>query len=400
MMTLAPETVARIPFSRVEISDEARVGVERVLASGWVTTGGEVVAFEEEFARLTGARYAIAVSSCTSALELSLRGLRLWRGAKVLVPTVTFCSAAHAIVHAGYQPVLADVDPQTLLATETTVARAAHRVGGVDAMMVLHYAGYPAPVQALAAAAGLPLGRVVEDAAHAVGTFVNDRPVGAISVATSFSFYATKNLPIGEGGMITTDDDDLASFARRARLPGMSRDAWTRYLPGSNWRYSVEIDGMKANMTDVQAAIGRAQLRHFGSWQTRRAEIAHRYAARLAIVDGISLPLWPERGRHAWHLFVVRVEDSFGLDRDAFIARLAETGIDCSVHFIPLHHFPYFRSLLGPTNLPGADDAAEHIVSLPLYPALRDDEIDRVCAAIRSLGVRRVVRPVVAQRAS
>jgi dTDP-4-amino-4,6-dideoxygalactose transaminase len=399
-MTIAPELVARIPFSRVEISDEARVGVERVLASGWVTTGGEVVAFEEEFARLTDARHAIAVSSCTSALELSLRALRLWRGAKVLVPAVTFCSAAHAVVHAGYQPVLADVDPHTLLATEATVARAAHRVGGVDAMMVLHYAGQPAPVQALAAAAGLPLGRVIEDAAHAVGAAVNDRPVGAISAATSFSFYATKNLPIGEGGMITTDDDDIASFARRARLHGMNRDAWARYLPGSSWRYSVEVDGVKANMTDVQAVIGRAQLRHFAAWQARRAEIARRYAARLALVDGISLPQWPERGRHAWHLYVLRVEDTFGLARDALIARLAESGIDCSVHFIPLHHFPYFRSLLGPMSLPGADDAGDHVISLPFYPSLRDDEVDRVCAAIGSLGERRVTRPAVTQRAS
>jgi dTDP-4-amino-4,6-dideoxygalactose transaminase len=375
-------SVSRVPFTRVEICDEARAAVDRVLESGWVTTGHEVAAFEEEFADVVKARHAVAVSSCTAALELSIRGLMLRPGAKVLVPAVTFCSAAHAVVHAGARPVLVDVDPATQLVTEETVAAAARAAGGVDAMMVLHFAGAPAPVEALAAAAGLPLDRVVEDAAHGLATWVRDRPVGSLSRATSFSFYATKNLPIGEGGMLTTDDDRLASYARRARLHGMSRDAWARYTPGANWRYSVELDGLKANMTDVQAAIGRMQLRHLPAWQLRRRAIARRYSERLAGIGGLGIPELHVDGVHAWHLYVVRIQPDFGIDRDTFIELLGSWGIDTSVHFIPLHHFPYFRTRLGDPSLPGADRAAAEVVSLPMYPSLSDDDVDRVALAV------------------
>jgi dTDP-4-amino-4,6-dideoxygalactose transaminase len=381
-MMVVTTAQSRVPFTKVEICAEARNAVDRVLASGWVTTGQEVAAFEEEFADFVRARHAVAVSSCTAALELSIRGLRLRPGAKVLVPAVTFCSAAHSVLHAGAQPVLVDVDPATQQVTEETAARAAHAAGGVDAMMVLHFAGAPVPVADLASAVGLPLDRVVEDGAHGLGTWVHGRPVGGLSRATSFSFYATKNLPIGEGGMLTTDDDALAAYARRARLHGMSRDAWARYTPGSNWRYSVELDGLKANMTDVQAAIGRMQLRHLPDWQLRRRAIARRYTERLAGIPGLGLPGMQVDGIHAWHLYVVRVQPDFGLDRDTFIELLSSWGIDCSVHFIPLHYFPYFRTRLGVPALPGAEQAASEVVSLPMYPALSDDAVDRVSLAI------------------
>src|SRR5829696_1715753 len=219
------ETATRIPFARTLIPPEAQESAARVLSSGWVTTGPEVAAFEREFAALVGAGHAVAVSSCTAALELALRALGLPRGARVATPTMTFCGAVHAIVHAGLSPVLVDIDPWTLMPTPETLARAVAGVGGVEAMVVLHFAGFPAQVDELAAAAGLPLDRVVEDAAHAVGTWVGERPVGALSAATCFSFYATKNLPIGEGGMITTDDPTVAEQVRRSRQHGMSRDA-------------------------------------------------------------------------------------------------------------------------------------------------------------------------------
>jgi dTDP-4-amino-4,6-dideoxygalactose transaminase len=258
---------------------------------------------------------------------------------------------------------------------------------------VLHFAGAPAPVAELAAAAGLPLDRVVEDAAHAVGGWVGEQQVGTISAATCFSFYATKNLPIGEGGMLTTADSGLADWARTARLHGMSRDAWKRYLPGANWRYRVELDGLKANLTDVQAAIGRAHLRHLGAWQERRGELAERYDKQLAEVPGVAAP-WrpvPEQGRHAWHLYVIRVGPEHGLGRDGLIAELARRGIDCSVHFIPLHHQPWFQerwaeALTG--GFPVADTVFSEILSLPLYPRLADGDVDRVCEAIADLGTR------------
>lgn len=387
MSVVIPEspTIPRIPFATTVISPEAQRAAARVLASGWVTTGPEVAEFEREFADAVGAEHAVAVSSCTAAIELALRSLRLPRDAKVLTSTMTFCGAVHAIVHAGLRPVLVDVNPETIMPDPETVARATRRAGGVDAMVVLHFAGQPAPVEQLAQAAGLSMTRVIEDAAHAIGTEVGDRRVGSISAATCFSFYATKNLPIGEGGMVTTLDPEIADFVRTARLNGMSRDAWRRYLPGSAWRYTVDVAGLKANMTDVQAAVGRAQLHHLAAWQARRAEIADRYDRGLAGIAGLATPARPSTGRHAWHLYVTRVLPSFGIDRDGFIAGLAERGVDCSVHFIPIHHQRYFLEALGDgieAEFPSADATFRQIVSLPLHPALSDEEIDRVCGSV------------------
>jgi dTDP-4-amino-4,6-dideoxygalactose transaminase len=390
---VVPDDGARIPFAAAEITPDAREAAARVLASGWVTTGPEVVAFEREFADWVGAPHAVAVSSCTAAIELALRGLDLPPGSKVLTSVMTFCGAVHAITHAGHQPVFADVDPETLMPGPAETAAAAARAGGVDAMLVLHFAGAPAPVAELAAAAGLPLDRLVEDAAHAVGGWVGERQIGAVSAATCFSFYATKNLPIGEGGMLTTADSGLADWARVARLHGMSRDAWKRYLPGASWRYRVELDGLKANLTDVQAAIGRAHLRHLGAWQERRGELAERYDKRLAEVPGVAAP-WrptPAQGRHAWHLYVVRVGPEHRLGRDQLIAQLARRGIDCSVHFIPLHHQPWFQQRWAEAvsgGFPAADAVFPEILSLPLYPGLADGDVDRVCEAIADLGTR------------
>ena len=379
------EDQVRIPFAKTEISLEAREAAARVLASGWITTGPEVVEFEREFAELVGADHAVAVASCTAAIEIALRALRLPAGAKVLTSTMTFCGAVHAITHAGLQPVLVDINPRTLMPDAETVADAVRVSGPVDAMVVIHFGGYPAPVEEMAAAAGLPLGRVVEDAAHAIGTKVGDRLVGTISAATCFSFYATKNLPIGEGGMLTTADPDIADYARQVRLHGMSRDAWKRYLPGSGWRYEVDVAGIKANMTDVQAAIGRGQMQHLAYWQDRRLELARAYDLRLSRIKGLSTPPWPAHGQHAWHLYVINVEPGFGVDRDGFIRQLADHGVDCSVHFIPLHHQPYFQRLLATQvkqSFPVADAVFPTIVSLPFYPGLSDDMLDRVCEEI------------------
>ena len=260
--------------------------------------------------------------------------------------------------------------------------------GPADAMVVLHYAGHPAPVRELAEAAGLPLSRVIEDAAHGFGTSLPDERVGSVSAATCFSFYATKNLPIGEGGMVTTADESIADYVRRARLHGMSKDAWKRYMPGASWRYQVSVPGLKANMTDVQAAIGRAHLRAFEGWQQRRAELVARYDAALADVPGILRPARPEAGAgtHAWHLYVVRVMPDSRLDRDTLIDALSERGIGTSVHFIPNHQQPYFAESLGTMRrLPAADLVAEQIFSLPLHPALDDADVDQVTSVLTDL---------------
>jgi dTDP-4-amino-4,6-dideoxygalactose transaminase len=383
-----------IPFARTVISAEARAAADRVLASGWVTTGRETELFEQEFAAWTGADQAVAVSSCTAAIELSLRALHLPLGAPVLVSTMTFCGAVHAIVHAGLRPVLVDIDEKTGMPSPDTTRRAAAECGGARAMLVVHLGGHPADVRALADAAGLTLSSVVEDAAHALGGWIGNDRVGQVSHATCFSFYATKNLPIGEGGMITTADPELAAWVRRGRLHGMSTDAWRRYLPGGSWRYSVEQDGLKANLTDLQSAIGREQLRHLGDWQRRRSQIARRYRERLADLPGLALPSCPRYGRHAWHLFAVRVQPEFGLSRDELVGQLSAQRIGTSVHFIPVHHLPYFRGVvqLPVGGLPVADAVFRQLVSLPLDQGLHDEDVERICDAVSAAS--RLYQPV------
>jgi dTDP-4-amino-4,6-dideoxygalactose transaminase len=381
-----------IPFARAEVCQQAVDAAVRVLESGWLTSGPEVVAFERELAHYLDAQHAVAVASCTAAIELALRALQLPPQSRVLTSTMTFCGAINAIIHAGHLPVLADINPDTLCMDPDTCATATKRAGGVQAMVVTHYAGYPIPIGELAEATSLPLTRVIEDAAHALGattdgTLPVGTPVGTLSAAACFSFYATKNLPIGEGGMVTTNDPTIADYIRRARLHGMSRDAWKRYLPGNSWQYTVNIPGLKANMTDLQATIGRAQLHRFPAWQARRALLANHYDEALDGIKGLRLPARPDKGEHAWHLYVLQVQPKFGTSRDQLLAHLAEHGIHCSVHFIPAHHFPYYQHLLDPQHLghhPNADAAYQQILSLPLYPSLALPDIDYISEWIGS----------------
>jgi dTDP-4-amino-4,6-dideoxygalactose transaminase len=258
-------------------------------------------------------------------------------------------------------------------------------------MIVQHMGGHPADVAELAAAAGLPASRVVEDAAHGLGGELRGTTVGGASHAACFSFYATKNLPIGEGGAIATDDDELAALACTARLHGMSRDAWRRYLPGGSWRYDVAELGFKANITDVQAAIGRAQLTCLPAWQDRREHLAERYDAALAGVPGLRLPSRPAEGRHAWHLYQVRVTSDFGMARDSVIDGLADRGIGTSVHFIPVHQLSAYQRVLGPEecrSVPVTDQVASEVLSLPMYPALDESDVVHIADALLALAGR------------
>jgi dTDP-4-amino-4,6-dideoxygalactose transaminase len=372
---------AGVPFARAEIVPEAAEAALKVLRSGWITMGPETLAFERELAAYLGARHIVAVSSGTAAIELSLRALRLPPGAAVLTPSLTFCGAVTPIMQAGLRPVLVDVDEATLVPTTASVAAAARRAGQPAAMIVQHTAGHPVDVTALAGAAGLPASRVIEDAAHGLGAQLHGRWIGQDSHAACFSFYATKNLPIGEGGAIATDDDELAGHLRAARLHGLSHDAWRRYLPGGSWRYDVAEPGAKANMTDVQAAIGRSQLAHLPAWQARRAQLAERYDAALAGVSGLALPPRPAHGRHAWHLYQVRVLPGYGMSRDLLIDALSTQGVGTSVHFIPVHQLTGFRKALPPDeclSVPVTDQVGRQILSLPMYPALTDTDVGHV----------------------
>jgi dTDP-4-amino-4,6-dideoxygalactose transaminase len=367
--------VASVPFTVPPVTDEARAAALRVLDSGWITTGAECAAFEQELGALLGQPHVVSLATCTQALELCLRALRLPPGAPVLTPSLTFCGAVAVIDHAGYRPVLIDIDEATLTPGPEEVARAAARAGRPAAMMLCDLAGYPVDKPALAEAAGLPLSRVVVDAAHGPGGAVGVADQATAPYATCLSFYATKNVPIGEGGAVATHDGDLAEWLRRARLHGMSRDAWRRYLPGGSWRYDVTEIGFKANLTDLQAAIGRAQLAALPGWQARRRDLFARYDDHLADLVGQGRVCLPTRHRgHAWHLYQVRVPR-----RDVIAARLAEEGIGTSVHFIPVHRLTAFAQLLGRAEcaaVPVTDRVAGELLSLPMYPGLSDGAVD------------------------
>jgi dTDP-4-amino-4,6-dideoxygalactose transaminase len=384
----APVTTTRVPFTVPPLTEAARAAAARVLGSGWLTTGPECVAFEESLSRLLGQPHTVTVASCTQALELSLRALRLDRGAPVLTPSLTFCGAVGAIVHAGYRPVLVDVDESTLTPGPDEVAAAATRAGRPAAMVVCDLGGYPVDAAELARAAGLAYSRIVVDAAHGPGgadSLVGraDDPARA-PYATCLSFYATKNLPIGEGGAVLTHDGQLAGWLRTARLHGMTKDAWRRYLPGGSWRYDVAEIGYKANLTDLQAAIGRAQLDALTGWQDRRRDLVARYDAVLAadaLAGAVTLPR--RHPGHAWHLYQVRVAQ-----RDEVAERLAEHGVATSMHFIPVHRLTGYARLFDADErgaLPVTDRLAGELLSLPLYPDLTDAAVDRVAGLLADL---------------
>jgi dTDP-4-amino-4,6-dideoxygalactose transaminase len=381
MTTTVP---AQVAFTVPPLSDGVRSNLRRVLGSRWLTTGAECAAFEDELSLYLGQPFVVSMASCTHALELSLRALRLDPGAPVLTPSLTFCGAVGAIVHAGYRPVLVDVARDTLTPDPPAVALAAARAGRPSAMVVCDLGGYPVDHVALAAAAGLPCDRIVVDAAHGPGGDVGRAAAATAPFATCLSFYATKNLPIGEGGAVATYDEDLAGRLRRMRLHGMSADAWRRYLPGGSYRYDVGEIGQKANLTDLQAAIGRAQLLALPGWQAWREHLMSRYDKALAeagLTDRIRLPLrHPGHARHLYQVLLPR--------RDEIGERLREAGIGTSVHFVPVHRLSGYATVLGAdevASVPVTDDLAEQLLSLPLYPGLADSAVDFVVERLAQL---------------
>ena len=383
-VTNTVSTAGAVAFTVPPFAAGARDAALRVLDSGWVTTGPECAAFEAELSAYLGQPHVVTVASCTQAIELSLRALRLDPGAPVLTPSLTFSGAVAAIVHAGYRPVLVDIDETTLTPNPRTVAAAVRRAGRPAAMVSCDLGGYPVDHAALAEAAGLPYRRMVVDAAHGPGGDVGRTRAATAPYATCLSFYATKNLPIGEGGAVATHDGELAGWLRSARLHGMTKDAWRRYLPGGSWRYEVEEIGYKANLTDLQAAIGRAQLQELPGWQDRRAQLVARYDRGLSGSGLDELVRLPRRHPgHAWHLYQVLIPR-----RDEVSAGLGEAQIGTSVHFIPVHRLRGYRALLGPDEaaaVPVTDAVADRLLSLPLYPGLPDAAVDRVVERLAHL---------------
>jgi dTDP-4-amino-4,6-dideoxygalactose transaminase len=368
-----------IEFSPPAISEEDVEAVVRTLRSGWLTSGDECEALEADLAAFLDVPHAVALSSCTAAMETAFAWLGLPRGARVGVPTWTFAASALAPARLGAQPVLLDVDPDTLNLDPAALDRALEE--GLDALVIVHVAGnaVDARVRKAAAEAGVP---VIEDAAHALPAS-DDRGLiaGQGTVAACFSFYATKNVAGGEGGALTTEDADLAAFARSYRLHGLTKETWRRFRDGDDLPHDVVMAGIKANLADPLAALARSQLARLPELQAGRRAAVERYRANLASVDVTCVP--PERDPgSADHLMVVLLPES--VDRRAVTAAMDAAGVRTAVHFPPLHHLSWFQehALIGPGGLPVADALASRALSLPLHPAITEADVDAVCQAL------------------
>jgi dTDP-4-amino-4,6-dideoxygalactose transaminase len=348
-----------------------------------LTTGPQVAAFEQKFAEYVGARHAVALNSGTAALHLSLLAAGIGEGHEVITTPLTFCATANAIIHTGATPIFADVDAVTFNLDPATVEHALSV--RTRALLPVHFGGRPAamrPLQAIARARGLS---VIEDAAHCVEGVSDGRKVGAIGDFTCFSFYATKNLTTGEGGMVTTSDEQAAAFIRAASLHGLSRAAWNRYAPGGRGEYDVLLAGFKYNMMDIQAALGLQQLARIEEMHARRTRIWAAYDRAFAPLPMRRPAAIAAADLHARHLYTVLVEPSeAGLTRDELECRLNARGISTSRHFRALHLHSYYqrRYDLERGQFPVAERISDTTLSLPLSSSMAPGAVDRVIEAV------------------
>jgi len=372
-----------LPFSRPDVGEDEIARVVKVLRSGWLTAGPETASFEGEFAKFCGAPHAVAVSSGTAGMHLLLLALGIGAGDEIITPSMTFASTVNQISLLGAVPVFVDCDYGTL--NMDSGALEARITSRTKAVIPVHFAGVPCdldPIRKVARQRGLA---VIEDAAHAVGTEYRGAPVGSGGNPAVFSFHPIKNITLGEGGMVTVSDDALDHKLRLLRFHGIERDAWKRYGKGGTPDYDVAAPGYKYNLTDIQAALGRGQLARVGAMNRRRRVLAERYLSSLASVPGLDLPeVPPYPFVHSWHLFIVKVNKG---PRDRFISGLKERNIGCGVHFPPCHLLSYVREKFGKRQgkLPETERAGSRVVSLPLFPGMKDEDVDYVAAAAREV---------------
>lgn len=385
-----------IPFHVAAVGEEEIAAVERVLRSGWLTTGPVAHEFEKEFANYIGCKHALAVNSGTAALQLALDAIGLSQGDDVLVPTYTFTATAEVVSYFGANVILCDniaggfnIDPGDAEKKITLHTKA---------IIPVHVGGEPCDMARLKDLAVRHNLKLVDDAAHALPTTYKAARIGTVSDLTAFSFYATKTITTGEGGMLTTDNDSYAERAALMRLHGIGRDAWNRYSRTGSWSYQVLAAGYKLNLCDILCALGLEQLRKADRFWQERVAIAQHYRERLAEVEEVELPPAGEEGcQHAWHLFILRLKSqALEITRDEFIEELKMMGIGTSVHFIPLHRHPYYAETYGCTAaaFPNAEAAFAGAISLPIYPGLTREQADRVVDAVQRIIFRNQKRKV------
>ena len=381
-----------IPFNLPSIGDEEINEVVATLRSGWLTTGPRTAKFEEEFRAYVGAPFALAVNSCTAGLHLALAALGIGKGDEVITTPLTFCATVNTIMHVGAVPVLADVAEDGNIDPVAIEARITERTRGI---IPVHLGGLPCQMKAIWRLAQDHDLRVVEDAAHAVGSFYQGIPIGGGNSSTgycsdvvAFSFYATKNLTTGEGGMVTTHQESLLERMRQLCLHGISKDAWNRYSEKGNWYYEVVECGFKYNLSDIQSAIGIHQLRRQEKFIETRRQYAEAYNEAFGAIEELDLPPDDTSSRNSWHLYALRLRlDKLEINRDEFIQALRKRGIGCSVHFIPIPLHPFFAPYaeLQQNHCPKAMELYPRLVSLPLYPEMTIDQVLQVASAVKEV---------------
>ncbi len=374
---------AFIPFSRPWIDESEIEAVSEVLASKWISSGGRVREFERAFAEYIGVKHAIAVSSCTAALHLSLVVTNIGIDDEVITTPYTFTATAEAIRYVGAKPVFVDINPETLNIDVDKIEDAI--TPNSKAIMPVHIAGLPCDMGRLHEICQKHSLFLIDDAAHAIPAEYNGQPIGTLGDLTAFSFYANKNITTGEGGMITTNNDAYAESLRTMRLHGIDKDAWARQSKRSIWRYDITTEGYKYNMTDIQAAMGLCQLMKINKMHERRRNTVQIYNEELSKIPQITLPKIADRSdKHAWHLYIIQLND---VDRDQFVEALRDENVECSVHYVPLHLFDFYQKRYGYEvgDFPYAENVFEKVVSLPLHPGLTESDVYIVIDTIRRI---------------
>jgi UDP-4-amino-4-deoxy-L-arabinose-oxoglutarate aminotransferase len=372
-----------LPLSRPSIGEKEIEEVVSCLKSGWITTGPLCKTFEEKFCEITSASYALSVSSGTAGMHLMLLGLGIKRGDEMITPSMTFASTLNMITLCGAKPVFVDVHYDTLnINVDLIEGKITKRTKGI---IPVHFAGAPVDMDKVLDIAKKYDLFVIEDAAHGLGTYYKGVHVGGFGQSAIFSFHPLKNITTGEGGMITHNDDHLESQLRLLRFHGIERDAWKRYGKGGNPEYDIKMAGFKYNLTDFQAALGLAQLSRLEELNSRRRQLADLYRKELEGVEGLELPGVPAYPHtHAWHLFVIKV---ISMDRERFMQRLSEYQIGYGIHYPAGHRLSYIRERykVKKGELKETERASTQLVSLPLFPDMKEDDVSYVCEAVREI---------------
>ncbi|KTR90909.1 MULTISPECIES: UDP-4-amino-4-deoxy-L-arabinose aminotransferase [Pantoea] len=372
-----------LPFSRPALGEEELAAVQAVFASGWITTGPQNAALEQAFCQLTGNQHAIAVSSATAGMHVTLMALGIQPGDEVITPSLTWVSTLNIITLLGATPVMIDVDRDNLMVSAEQIEAAI--TPRTRAIVPVHYAGAPADIDALRAVSARHNIPLIEDAAHAVGCYYKGRHVGQQGTAI-FSLHAIKNITCAEGGIVVTDDAQLADRLRSLKFHGLGVDAYDRHTHGRKPQAEVIMPGFKYNLPDINAAIALVQLQKLPAINARRQAIAARYLRELADTPLLPLvqPAWPHQ--HAWHLFIIRVDETrCGISRDALMEQLKIHDIGTGLHFRAAHTHKYYRERYPQLSLPATEWNSERICSLPLFPDMLDDDVTRVITALRHL---------------